>query len=76
MSYGDDGGAIGYLVGKENMGLAYMFTMMNNARLNVGMQGVGIAERSLQLLLRKGRKVHLILSKGTFEVYKLSLIHI
>jgi len=44
-------GAIGYLVGEENMGLKYMFTMMNNARLSVGLQGVAIAERSYQQAL-------------------------
>ncbi len=48
MSFGDNIGAKGFLLGEENRGLACMFTMMNNARLNVGMQGVGIAERSLQ----------------------------
>ncbi|MCD8504288.1 MAG: acyl-CoA dehydrogenase [Burkholderiaceae bacterium] len=48
MSYGEAGGAVGYLVGKPNEGLAYMFTMMNHARLNVGLQGVAIAERALQ----------------------------
>jgi alkylation response protein AidB-like acyl-CoA dehydrogenase len=48
MSYGDDGGAVGYLVGAENGGLPAMFTMMNNARLAVGIQGVGIAERAYQ----------------------------
>jgi acyl-CoA dehydrogenase len=48
MSYGEDGGAVGYLVGKPNEGLAYMFTMMNHARLSVGLQGVSIAERALQ----------------------------
>ena len=48
MQYGEDDGAIGYLVGEENMGLAYMFTMMNNARLSVGLEGVGIAERAYQ----------------------------
>ena len=48
MSYGDEGGAIGWLVGPENGGMAAMFTMMNNARLNVGLQGVGIAERATQ----------------------------
>ncbi|WP_369810252.1 acyl-CoA dehydrogenase [Orrella daihaiensis] len=51
MSYGEAGGAIGYLVGKPNEGLAYMFTMMNHARLNVGLQGVAIAERALQQAL-------------------------
>jgi len=48
MSYGDKGGAIGYLVGEANNGLACMFTMMNHARLEVGMQGVGISERAYQ----------------------------
>ena len=48
MSYGDHGGAIGWLVGPEMGGMAAMFTMMNNARLNVGLQGVGIAERATQ----------------------------
>ncbi|MEA1070988.1 acyl-CoA dehydrogenase family protein [Sphingomonas sp. LY160] len=48
MSYGDQGGAIGWLVGPEMGGMRAMFTMMNNARLNVGLQGVGIAERATQ----------------------------
>ena len=48
MSYGDNDGAIGYLVGEEHNGLACMFTMMNNARLEVGMQGVAISERACQ----------------------------
>ena len=43
MSYGDDGGATGFLIGDPNRGLACMFTMMNNARLAVGLQGVGLA---------------------------------
>ncbi|MBI1213056.1 MAG: acyl-CoA dehydrogenase [Alphaproteobacteria bacterium] len=48
MSYGDNGGATGYLIGAENKGMAAMFTMMNAARLNVGVQGVAIAERAFQ----------------------------
>ena len=48
MAYGDNDGAIGYLVGEEHNGLACMFTMMNNARLEVGMQGVAISERACQ----------------------------
>ena len=48
MAYGDNDGAIGYLIGQENEGLACMFTMMNNARLQVGLQGVAIAERAYQ----------------------------
>jgi len=51
MSYGDEGGATGFLVGEPNDGLACMFTMMNHARLEVGMQGVGIAERAYQRAL-------------------------
>lgn len=46
--FGDEPGAIGWLVGEENRGLACMFTMMNNARLAVGMQGVAIAEAATQ----------------------------
>ena len=48
MSYGENGGAIGYRVGEERRGMEYMFTMMNNARLGVGVQGLGIAERAWQ----------------------------
>jgi len=48
MSYGDNEGALGYLVGEENKGIQYMFTMMNNARLAVGLEGVAIAERAYQ----------------------------
>ena len=48
MSYGDEGGATGWLVGPEMGGMPAMFTMMNNARLNVGLQGVGVAERATQ----------------------------
>jgi len=45
---GNEPGAIGWLVGEENKGLACMFTMMNNARLAVGMQGVAVAETATQ----------------------------
>jgi alkylation response protein AidB-like acyl-CoA dehydrogenase len=48
MSFGENGGARGWLVGRENNGLACMFTMMNHARLSVGLQGVAVSERSLQ----------------------------
>jgi alkylation response protein AidB-like acyl-CoA dehydrogenase len=48
MSFGDHGGATGYLVGKENEGLKYMFIMMNSARYAVGLEGLGIAEASYQ----------------------------
>ncbi len=62
LRFGDDGGATGWLVGQENRGLNCMFTMMNNARLHVGMQGVAVAERAFQQALayaqerRQGRK--------------------
>ncbi|WP_104664814.1 acyl-CoA dehydrogenase [Ensifer adhaerens] len=46
--FGAEKGAIGYLIGEENRGLACMFTMMNNARLAVGMQGVAIADAATQ----------------------------
>jgi alkylation response protein AidB-like acyl-CoA dehydrogenase len=51
MAFGEKGGATGYLIGRENEGLKYMFTMMNNARLSVGLQGVAIAERAYQKAL-------------------------
>ncbi len=48
MSYGDNGACIGELVGAENAGLRAMFTMMNTARINVGEQGLQLAERATQ----------------------------
>ena len=51
MSYGEEKGAIGYLVGEENRGIQCMFTMMNNARLTVGLQGVSVSERAYQQAL-------------------------
>ncbi|KEO85840.1 acyl-CoA dehydrogenase [Erythrobacter sp. JL475] len=56
MSYGDNGECIGELVGAENRGLAAMFTMMNNARINVGNQGVQIGERATQQALAYARE--------------------
>ena len=49
MTFGENEGAIGYLVGEENKGIACMFTMMNHARIGVGIQGVSISERAYQL---------------------------
>ena len=51
MSYGDDGGAVGYLVGEENQGMRAMFTMMNAARIAVGVQGVALGDASYQKAL-------------------------
>jgi alkylation response protein AidB-like acyl-CoA dehydrogenase len=48
MLYGENEGAVGYLVGEECRGIEYMFTMMNNARLGVGLQGLSVAERAYQ----------------------------
>ncbi|MBW7945310.1 MAG: acyl-CoA dehydrogenase [Sphingomonadaceae bacterium] len=48
MSYGDDDDCVGYMIGDENAGMRAMFTMMNHARINVGLQGVSIAERAYQ----------------------------
>ena len=48
MSFGDGPGAVGYLVGEPHKGLGYMFTMMNHARLNVGLEGVAISDRAYQ----------------------------
>jgi alkylation response protein AidB-like acyl-CoA dehydrogenase len=56
MVYGDRGGATGFLIGEENRGMACMFTMMNQARLAVGLQGVAIAERATQQALAFARE--------------------
>jgi alkylation response protein AidB-like acyl-CoA dehydrogenase len=63
MTMGDKGGAVGYLIGEENRGMLCMFTMMNQARLGVGLEGVGIADRAYQQALafaqerRQGRAI-------------------
>lgn len=60
---GESDGAIGYIVGEENHGMGYMFTMMNQARLSVGLQGLALSERSYQQALafsqerRQGRAI-------------------
>jgi alkylation response protein AidB-like acyl-CoA dehydrogenase len=56
MSYGEQSGAIGYLIGEPNRGLEYMFTMMNNARHAVGLEGVAIGERAYQHALAYARQ--------------------
>ena len=48
MAFGDSGACVGWLVGAENAGMRAMFTMMNHARINVGLQGIAIAERATQ----------------------------
>ncbi|MFO1153883.1 MAG: acyl-CoA dehydrogenase [Rhodospirillales bacterium] len=56
LSFGDHGGAVGYLVGEENRGLEYMFVMMNLERLVVGIQGLGISERAYQQAVAYARE--------------------
>jgi alkylation response protein AidB-like acyl-CoA dehydrogenase len=56
MSYGDRGGAVGYLIGEAHNGIALMFTMMNHARLAVGIQGTSISERAYQQALAYARQ--------------------
>ena len=75
MAYGEAEGAVGYLVGEENRGLEYMFTMMNFARLEVGIEGVAIAERAYQHALEyaksrvQGREI------GVKSGDRVSIIH-
>ena len=54
--FGENGGALGELIGQPNRGLEYMFTMMNHARLNVGLQGLAIAERAHQQAVAYARE--------------------
>jgi 3-(methylsulfanyl)propanoyl-CoA dehydrogenase len=56
LAFGEQEGAIGYLVGEANRGLEYMFIMMNAARLSVGLEGVAIAERAYQRALAWARE--------------------
>jgi alkylation response protein AidB-like acyl-CoA dehydrogenase len=56
LAFGDNGGAIGTLVGEENRGLEYMFVMMNAARFNVGLEGLGDAERAYQRAVTYARE--------------------
>jgi hypothetical protein len=56
MVFGDSGGATGFLIGEENAGMSCMFTMMNRARLAVGLQGVGVAECATQKAIAYARE--------------------
>ncbi len=75
MSFGDDGGAVGYLVGEEGRGLSYMFTMMNNARLSVGIQGLAIAERAYQQAAAFARSRVQSKDDGSAAPASVSIIH-
>ncbi len=56
MAYGEEGGAVGYLIGEEHRGLRCMFTMMNQARIAVGNEGLGVAEAAFQKALAYARE--------------------
>ena len=56
MSFGDNTGAIGYMIGEPGQGLSCMFTLMNHARLEVGLEGVGLSERAYQDALYYARE--------------------
>lgn len=75
MSFGDDGGAVGYLVGEEGRGLSYMFTMMNNARLSVGIQGLAIAERAYQQAAAFARSRVQSKDDGSTAPTSVSIVH-
>ena len=75
MSFGDDGGAVGYLVGEEGRGLSYMFTMMNNARLSVGIQGLAIAERAYQQAAAFAKQRVQSKDDGSDKPQPVSIIH-
>ena len=70
LNYGDSGGAIGWLIGEPHRGLHYMFLMMNQARLGVGVQGVGVAEHAFQhaLAYAKERRQGAITGSGESEM--------
>jgi len=56
LAFGQNGGALGELIGEENRGLEYMFIMMNAARYSVGIEGVGLSERAYQTALAYARE--------------------
>lgn len=58
MAFGDEDGAVGWIIGGEHRGLACMFTMMNRARLATGLQGVAVAERATQAAHAYARQRH------------------
>ena len=75
LAFGDDDGAVGYLVGEENKGLLYMFTMMNEARLKVGLQGVAISDRSYQQALEFAKDRVQGVAVGNPKAGRVSIIH-
>lgn len=75
MSFGDEGGAVGYLVGEPNKGLAYMFTMMNHARLGVGVEGMSISDRAYQQAVQYARERVQSRALGSKDAASVAIIH-
>ena len=75
MAFGEAEGAIGYLIGEENRGLEFMFTMMNFARLEVGIEGVAIAKRAYQHALEYARNRVQGREVGVKSGDRVSIIH-
>ena len=75
MAFGEGEGALGWVIGEENKGLGYMFTMMNHARVNVGLEGVGISERSFQHALAYARERVQGAPVGTAPADKKPILH-
>jgi acyl-CoA dehydrogenase len=73
LTYGQNGGAIGELVGEENRGLEYMFVMMNAARFSVGVEGVGLSERAFQAALQFANERIQGTAEGAKE--RVSIVH-
>jgi 3-(methylthio)propanoyl-CoA dehydrogenase len=75
LAYGQNGGALGELVGEENRGLEYMFIMMNAARFSVGVEGVGISERAFQTALAYARERIQSTEAGTRGGARVAIVH-
>jgi acyl-CoA dehydrogenase len=75
LAYGDNDGAVGYLIGDENQGLVYMFVMMNLARHAVGVEGLAIADRTYQQALAYARERVQGRPVGVNSGDRISIIH-
>ena len=75
MAYGDDGGAVGYLVGEEGRGLAYMFTMMNNARLSRRHPGPGDRRARLPAGAPPSPRPRAVQGRGSARPQPVSIVH-
>lgn len=75
MSFGDNGGAVGYLVGEPHHGLTYMFTMMNYARLGVGVEGMAMSERAYQKACQYARERIQGRAMGSLDTTSVPILH-